>query len=260
MLSRFATRSLYSTYGRSPTPQYQKRYLYVQYVSDLHVDHKIKLPNIIPKSKYLCICGDTGLPTHPNYDKLLFDVRTKFEKVFIIAGNHDYDCSSLYQAKKEAIYKPIIVDLCKQYDNVHFLDNQIYQLTDKIIVAGSVLWSQTPLALQANPTVKVIAHNDEFNKNLEWIQQVCNTKCQIIMMTHFVPTFRLIENKYMKLGQVRTEWFASNIDHLINKPIVGWICGHTHSVLETKINGVYCGVNAVGNHALVVNDRFVVCR
>ena len=39
-------------------------------------------------------------------------------------------------------------------------------------------------------------------------------------------------------------WFHTNLESYINQPIIGWFCGHSHSVIEIKINNVICGINA----------------
>lgn len=235
-----------------------KRNIHVQYISDLHIDIKPNIPNIIPKSDLLCICGDIGLPTHPHYDQLLFDVKNKFEKVFIVAGNHEYDCSCLYEEDLVNKYKPILVDLCKQYDNVFLLDNTVHQITPTTIIAGTTLWTNLQYILNKYPNdPRYNEHIAEFNKNLEWIKSVLETNHDVLMMTHFVPTFELIEPHYLSRGLGATNWFASDLDSIIKDPIIGWICGHTHSILEKKINGIYCGVNALGNFSLEPAYKFV---
>ena len=66
------------------------------------------------------------------------------------------------------------------------------------------------------------------------------------MLTHYVPSFKLIEPKYSKYGKLNT-LFATDLEYLIQKPIEAWICGHTHSILDMKINNIYCGINALGH-------------
>lgn len=73
-----------------------------------------------------------------------------------------------------------------------------------------------------------------------------NINKKIIMLTHFVPTFKLIEKKYQNMGLHRTSWFASDLEHLIKHPIKIWICGHTHSIIECTVNDTPCMINAYG--------------
>jgi hypothetical protein len=222
-------------------------HLKIQYISDLHVDCKKNIPNIMAKSEYLCICGDIGTPTHVHYDQLLFDVSNKFKKIFVVPGNHEFDLSPLYDESAIIKYKPILVDLCNQYKNVYLLDNSIHQLTGSTIIAGSVLWSALDNVIKKYPmNIKYKKHIEEFNKNVDWINNILDTQQNVLMMTHFVPSIKLIEKYYLSGGSNRTDWFASNLESLIKPPIVAWICGHTHSVLDVNINDIYCGVNALG--------------
>lgn len=178
----------------------------IQYISDLHVDEKIFIPNIMPKSDYLCIAGDIGVPTHPNYNKLLNDVSNKFKKVFIVAGNHEYGLSPLYDESAILKYQPLLKEVCSNYNNIYLLDNSFYQLTDSTIIAGTTLWSNLVYVSKKYPNnVNYINHIKIFNKNINWINHICRNHKRIIMMTHFVPSFQLIEQHYKNKGPGRND-------------------------------------------------------
>lgn len=221
----------------------------IQYVSDLHVDVNKKVPVISQVSNILATCGDIGNPDHPNFELFLRCVSKQFEKTFMIAGNHEYDCGPIYDKTKVAHYKPKIVDICKSINNITFLDNSCSKITDRTIIAGTTLWSNPILKPGAKyDKEKYDAHVDKHKSDVEWLRQLCleNNNKQILVMSHFVPTFDLIEEKYKARGIHRTSFFASDLEYLIDKPIVGWLCGHTHSIKETFVNGILCGVNACG--------------
>lgn len=242
-----------------------KRYnsVNIQYVSDVHVDYKNYIPNIKPEAKYLVVCGDLGVPTHDNVKKFININSKQFERIFIVAGNHDYGCSAVYNDKHIDFYKKTLQNECNIYDNVHFLDKTHYALTQNIMIAGTTLWSSSKYILDS---IRRIDHNNEHRDNVKWIEMICNVypNKQIIMATHYVPTFQLIEPKYLKHGIKNTSVFATDLEHLIKKPIAGWLCGHTHSVLEKEINGVYCGVNALGHSNNECETKIItvddVCR
>lgn len=67
---------------------------------------------------------------------------------------------------------------------------------------------------------------------------------KLVVLTHHLPSFRLIVPKYK--GHFASCCFASHLDHLIKDTIIMWLYGHYHCVVETNINEVYCGINAIG--------------
>jgi len=217
----------------------------IQYVSDVHVDHKDFMPYVEPMAEYLAICGDIGIATHPNVNKFIEINSKKFKKVFIVAGNHEYRCSAIYNKKKVMLYKPLLIDMCNSYDNVYFLDKSCHQLSDNILIVGTTLWSHSEYILNE---VNRLNHNNEHDEHVTFIKDICakNQKQKIVMLTHYVPSFKLIEPKYSKYGKLNT-LFATDLEYLIQKPIEAWICGHTHSILDMKINNIYCGINALGH-------------
>jgi hypothetical protein len=214
----------------------------IQYVSDIHGDVNEIVPKIQPIAKYLAVCGDLGVPTHPKFEEFFNMYSGQFEKIFFVAGNHDYDCSPLYVEKKKMQYNPMINKIIDKFPNVIFLDRSCYHLHDNIIIAGATLWSR-PL------TMKYKEHTEEHEKDVKWINEICNSYAdkKIVMLTHYVPSFQLIEERYKERGVYATSWFATDLEHMIKKPIVAWVCGHSHSIIEANINGIYCGINAVGH-------------
>jgi hypothetical protein len=67
-----------------------KTYSLLKYVSDLHLERKIKR-NIVADKPYLLLAGDIGYPSDNVYRDFLHEMSYKFDKVFIIAGNHEFD-------------------------------------------------------------------------------------------------------------------------------------------------------------------------
>ena len=222
-----------------------------QYISDLHVDVKgAKLPKIVPSGKYLGICGDIGNPQSPNFRAFLAGMSNQFEKVFFIPGNHEFDCGSIYQKDKADIYEPMIKDICRGFSNVHYMNRHSYQLTSKTVLLGSIMWS-LPIAENIEYTgdsETYMSHVVEHKSHVKWIEEEIkrNKDKKVIVMTHFLPTFQLIENKYKKKGIKMVSRYATNLEHMIKSPVIAWLGGHSHSVMECHINGVYCGLNAYG--------------
>lgn len=223
----------------------------LQYLSDVHVDKSTVgcVPHVIPFAENLLICGDIGKPTHPNFAIFLSNMAKQFAKVLFVPGNHDWDCGPLYEPIKISMYNPIIVQICKEL-GVHYLNNNVHELGHNHIVAGSILWSRPLWAniAYSEASALYLPHIAEHEKHVNWLQSVTNNypNKKVIYATHFVPTFKLIEPKYIKRGLKSTSWFASDLEHLMKKPVTNWICGHTHSVEECVVDNVHCAVNAHG--------------
>ena len=242
----------------------------IQYVSDLHLDTYgnkqpgWKIPLIEHAAKYLAICGDLGKPTHPNVNLFLRMVSSQYEKVFFVPGNHDFDSGPLYDRQKYDLYNPLIESICSQYKNVYYLNNKTHHINKNLVIVGSTLWSQPNISnCEANVDYHDHDHYHdhaiEHQKNVNWLELQLKQYGNIVVLSHFVPTFKLIEPQYLRLGLQKTRWFATNLEHLMKPPIRAWLCGHSHSVIECHINGIHCGLNAhgYGNKNKSILTRYV---
>ena len=220
----------------------------VQYLSDVHIDTN-DIPKIIQHSNILALCGDIGNPNHKNFEKFFRSVSEQFETVLFVPGNHDYDCGPLYEEAKVNINKPIMLDIINKFNNVILLDNSKCVLKNGTIVLGSTMWPSPILRHQSDYNdIKIIVHTKKYLEDIAWIQNNLeyHKKDDVLVLTHVPPTQKLIETKYLSKGIFVTSWFVNHFDHIIGPPVVAWLSGHTHSVIQQKINGVICGVNAHG--------------
>jgi predicted phosphohydrolase len=220
----------------------------VQYLSDVHIDTN-DIPKITRCANILALCGDIGNPNHKNFEKFLRGVSEQFETVLFVPGNHDYDCGSLYEEMKVNANKPIMIDIVNKFNNIILLDNSKCVLKNGTIVLGSTMWPSPILRYQSDYNdTKIIVHTKKYLEDSTWIQN--NLKYHendnVLVLTHVPPTQKLIEPKYLSKGVFVTSWFANNFDHIIGSPVVAWLSGHTHSIIQQKINGVVCGINAYG--------------
>jgi len=67
-----------------------------QYVSDLHLEFRKKVLRIPPVAPFLLLAGDIGYPCRSLYREFLRYAAHDFEKVFLVAGNHEF-----YQGAKQ---------------------------------------------------------------------------------------------------------------------------------------------------------------
>lgn len=213
--------------------------LRLQYVSDIHLEYRKKIPIIIPKTNYLALLGDIGYPNQPIYHEFLKYCSQNWDQVLLLSGNHEYwarlhgQCDQRSNAHFENI-NLMISDLVSRYDNVHFLNNSSY-LLDNYLILGTTLWSENP----DHPQILM-----QHRKSIDWIKNSLdkNSHQEIIMLSHYLPSYRLIVPKYQNYPNKHR--YASHLDHLIKPPIKAWLCGHSHCQYETKINNIYCGINA----------------
>lgn len=196
----------------------------IQYISDIHLEFRSKLPKIKPNADILVLAGDIGDPYTKIYKWLLNDVSIKFKKIFIIPGNHEYynDDNDIDQINN------YISNLLLEFPNITFLYDS-YEDYNGYRFIGSVLWSRitNPCYLTNDfkyiKNISIFLFNELHNISKEFIKEAINSsELPIIMITHFIPSFNFIINdKY-------AQCFASNCDELFNSKIKLWIYGHTH--------------------------------
>jgi len=70
-----------------------KSFSLLQFSSDIHLERGYKR-DIIPIKPYLVLAGDIGYPNQDSYKQFLLGMSHKFDKVFVISGNHEFDSLS----------------------------------------------------------------------------------------------------------------------------------------------------------------------
>jgi Icc-related predicted phosphoesterase len=230
----------------------------IQYISDVHLEFLSKYlrkgltKKFTPKpADILCLAGDIGYPHSLEYEKFLIESSKNWEKVFLIAGNHEYYTATTKRTMSEKRAKISTWITEHRLANVTFLDNS-YEDYNGYRFVGSTLWSKIP----PNPS-KLI---NDFYQIPEMTEELYNklhddavaflesdvvtaSPLPVVTMTHHLPSYSLIDPKYRTgLYAAYNHFFASECDHLIREPIKAWICGHTHTGFEKTLNGVpvYC--------------------
>lgn len=245
----------------------------IQYVSDIHLEFHDKhntgslQPSIFvdPSAPYLVLAGDIGIPDLKSYKVFLQWCSTNWKGVFLIAGNHEFynvrcPTKTTMQEKKR-----LIQEICSQFTNVHFLDcSSVYLPEENLRILGCTLWTDIPddiadkAAVHMNETRQVLDCDDtplypwrisEIHRlEKQWLEQEIQ-KCEgnqenCLVITHHLPSYSLIHEKYA--GSPLNCCFASHSEDLFRLPVVGWICGHTHTGMKLNIQGIPCVINPVG--------------
>jgi predicted phosphodiesterase len=254
----------------------------LQYVSDLHLEHYDKnndgniIPSmfLIPNAPYLALCGDIGNPDLTAYKDFLAWCSKGYTLVFLVAGNHEFynyrsEVSSDMPTRIEKIRS-----LCSKFKNVIFLHRDTYLISEyNIRILGCTLWADTSLGNEQNiitymnDTRNILLEGTAplFPRNMtelhrqekEWlrqeIEQARESKERLVVLTHYLPSFKLIHEKYE--GHPLNMCFASDCTDLMIEPVKAWICGHSHTGVIKELNGVKCVMNPYGYPGEKVETR-----
>jgi len=91
-----------------------------------------------------------------------------------------------------------------------------------------------------------------FYKDFKWLLYNINKiEKPTIVITHHLPTYKLMHPYYKDKYIGYHNRFYTNLEHLIHKPLIGWIGGHSHSTIDIRLNEVFLGINAVGNRGVL---------
>jgi len=230
----------------------------VQYVSDLHLEHRKQLPILAVKSNTLMLAGDVGDPFKRNYRQFLRMCSDSFENTFLMSGNHEYwtkDQKTIRDVDEK------IKDVVEGMTNVHFIKNRIMHAKN-VSIAGCVLWSdikRPPQRVRGDD--KAIKDNDGpvmwdgitrmHKKDVTWLKRQIEKhkqpgKNKLMVLSHHLPTYDLITEFYRRKFPTVQDRFASDLDYLIEDPLIAWICGHSHCIQRMYKNDVYLGINSLG--------------
>lgn len=236
----------------------------IQYFSDIHLEmySLVKMVRFLPfipiRAPYCVLAGDIGYPASKQYEVFLKWISNKFEKIFLITGNHEYYSQELTKEENDTKIQSLIDE--NQWKNIHFLHpkNPSVDIKDtNIRVIGSTLW--TPVHLHRGSRLLNDAYQikdwsmDKQNRWYEYektflkneIQKAKEEKKDVIVVTHHLPSFQLIHPKYQKCSDIN-HLFASDCDEMIQSPVKAWFYGHTHTPMEKEMNGVKIVSNPIG--------------
>lgn len=247
----------------------------IQYLSDIHLEYYdlTKIPRIlqqiVPQTNICVLAGDIGYVYQKSYIAFLKGVATRFEHVFLIHGNHEY-----YQLKENK-GKSMEQILARTYQlleehqlhNIHFLYRSHYDI-GKYRFIGSTLWSNIDKNKLLTNDIEFIYENSIENMNQlheeertyikEALIQAEEEQKEVIMITHYLPSYQLNHPKYAKYVE-HFHCFSSHSDDLIRHPVKAWIFGHTHTIVEEELYGVSCVANPIGYKGENQNVSFIKC-
>jgi predicted MPP superfamily phosphohydrolase len=221
----------------------------IQYFSDLHLEfiphlHEF-ISNIKPVCDILVLAGDICTIKHPNFLKFFSWCSLNWVKVFYVVGNHEYYGTAISDLH--------VKEILNQLPNVSFLNNSVENYGDYLFV-GTTLWShiydskiQKISDFTNIPNMTVPLYESLHQESVLFLESTIknNQDKKLIVITHHLPSFSLIERKYLHFGTTN-QFFASSLDKLIQRPVYAWFYGHTHTPASQKINEILVSGNPIG--------------
>jgi hypothetical protein len=246
-----------------------------QVLSDLYIDHGenskgFNFPRCAP---YLILAGDIGrLKDYDEYLKFIKAQTDRFDRVFLVLGNHEYYGGGLRDGREaagrleqeEALQGKLVV-----------LDKRRYDMPwVNITILGCTLWDpihtledEELAKSQTDDHIKIIGwdkdhHHEWFLQDASWltqqvteIQEQNNTaqvKREIVVISHHPPSFGLQRSFMGLFKNVPDPWNGLH----------AWVYGHTHSYKregtsshDFKKTGVHFVTNQRG-HPMRINGYF----
>jgi predicted MPP superfamily phosphohydrolase len=257
----------------------------INYLSDLHLEFYKKNFDFNKLFNFksgeigdiLCLCGDIGYPEMQNYSDFIDFCSKYFKYVFIISGNHEY-YSLKNNNKTIQNTNELIETICKKYTNVHFLNNKTIYLEEcDMHIIGSTLWveiddtfdmSKCPFndfkniyynydgaKYKLNTDFMDLMYFESVEFLEEELEKLKDTKSKVIILTHHLPSFKLIAPKYK--SNPTNFLYASNLDHFFDKfKINYWLSGHSHSPNNIKLNNTTLLLNPIGYPGELLEPKF----
>lgn len=226
----------------------------IQIASDIHLEFLKSGDDmseiVIPKAPYLALLGDIGLPLKKdNYEKFLLDMSSKFKKVFILAGNHEYYHSCLKKVDEK------IKSICQQKDNLIYIEKKAIEI-DGVKIIGTTLWTKIDpenkitiegylndfslIHIDSDLSVHISADitNSWFEEDLKFIKDEIESSDgkPCIILTHHAPlTIGSSEPTYF--GSKANQGFCSDLSGIMNDKIPLFCYGHTHWPQDMVVKG-----------------------
>jgi predicted phosphodiesterase len=239
--------------------------LSLQIVSDLHLEiNRGESSHSIPvTAPYIALLGDIGRPHKETYHQLLADLSSRYRKVFVVAGNHEY-----YDERKNHYHREFKRTLADQktkireslhsLNNVFFLDNESHHV-DGYTILGTTLWSDIPSRYE--PVIAMLGHDyshiyvdDGGPKRLikpaevrtmhqtarAWLESEIPKHERVIILSHHAPLRNCdsyLTSSAEFTNDITSYAYATDLSALFRPNVKLWAFGHTHYPCDFQFQG-----------------------
>lgn len=239
----------------------------IQFASDLHLEFEhnraflTRFP-LNPKGEILLLAGDIGyLGLEHEYDQFFQDFAAKFEKVYLVPGNHEF------YGKRVAIDQTFPSFRKDIADNICYLNNQAVEYEDFKILFTTLftrISRENELVVrrsmndfhlsryhsESNLSLTIEEYNACHQACLEFleIELAKPTDRKVMVVTHHPPFPKNLIPNYPQFSIDLSEAFHVDLMWLIEKyKIDHWISGHTHLNFQSfRVGGTWFHSNMLG--------------
>jgi hypothetical protein len=221
----------------------------IQFASDLHLELRPKTtfrellePAVAP---VLALLGDIAPLDNPNLRPFMEWCSEHWDTVLWVPGCLELGVQPRRIPKlDDAVNK--MRDIVEPFWNITVLDHDGMISEDGIYIFGLPFWKfprdsghvwhpQRYTYIPAEPSpmdAKYMAML--YNADISWLKsKIHSTNDPILILSHYGPTTWLQEEGFV--GDPDKSITFPDIELMLKRPVVGWLCGHTHqSVQQTK--------------------------
>eukprot|EP00727_Mastigamoeba_balamuthi_P000896 m51a1_g10803 hypothetical protein (309) ;mRNA; r:30398-31324 len=251
----------------------------IQLASDLHIDAWPADPDgsvpfpITPRARYLAVAGDISPVCSERllglFGSFLARASAAFERVFVVAGNHEYYGATLQNAD-DAIDRT-----CSGLPNVTRLRRgmRAFDVDERTRVVGATLWTRVPAehasSVQRGANVyrrafrapgeplAVEDTNAEYDASMSWIRQEARRARDdgrsLVVVTHYSPIWGVAGPACVRDERLRCCFESRELEaDLCSERAVdwsavrAWMFGHTHECGEWRRGGIVFVANQCG--------------
>ncbi|MAA75159.1 MAG: metallo-dependent phosphatase [Salinisphaeraceae bacterium] len=177
---------------------------------------------------------------HTGVQGIEWAARTFDQPVIYVLGNHEF-------YRQEAGLLMDNARACAEYLGVHLLENDEVRIDGRRFL-GCTLWTDFSLGPEPPYVSAAIAQNRVadfrmiryggrtvtagamahwYTDSRKWLESKLDENDPAIMVTHFVPSPRLIHPTFGR-GDEKTPYFTSDLEYLMGDAVPLWIYGHNH--------------------------------
>eukprot|EP00727_Mastigamoeba_balamuthi_P004813 m51a1_g1433 hypothetical protein (613) ;mRNA; f:88850-91557 len=263
-----------------PIEPEQRRVFAMQFTSDTHLEFGTN-PNIVPVAPYLGLLGDIGLLIKEGevsclqtYREFLMRQASRFERVFVVMGNHEFYKKDVEDAKKT------LAELCSLQPNITMLDRSSFVTPEGVRVVGSTLWSEVPESQRAEVTLtlndyrrirttggRLLTVDDTNSWHMQdraFIQSELelakDENQKVVVLSHHAPVAQCCSSAAEFYDKPANHGFMTDLSHMFGPPMAAWLYGHTHWFQDMTIKGTQIASNPHGypQDGLYFDSEFVI--